>query len=353
MKKSRHRHKHQKSRVSPFINGDLDKSESSAPCQLIAFNSSFFEEESEFKVDHVPRLDYSEKILWINFHSVTDLKFIKALGDFLQLDTHTLDKIIDLEQRPKMEEFDTYMYLSLKTLWINEEDEIETEQISFILGRGFLVSYQEKEADLFEEVRDRIRNNKGIVRTKRGGYLLYLLLSSIVDNYLNAIDYLRDKIEALDRAVVQDQKEDALVDIEHIKQELAEIKRNMSPLKDVVTALHNGKSSILLPDTVRFIGNIREQILSILEETETQRQVLDGLTNIHLTNMNNKMNEVMKVLTIIATIFIPLTFIAGIYGMNFQYMPELTWKYGYFVAIGAMLIIFVGMLFYFRNKKWL
>ncbi|MCB0482076.1 MAG: magnesium/cobalt transporter CorA [Flavobacteriales bacterium] len=340
------------SRVSPFISGNYSSKGVKASAQIMSYSPTEFYEKENFYTHDLGSVDNGSHIIWLNLHSTEDLAFIKAIGDRFQLDLLTLDKIIDVEQRPKMEEFDSYLFLSLKTLWVNADDEIETEQISFVLGTGFLLSFQEKKADLFEEVRNRIRLNMGIVRNKRGGYLLYLMLTAIVDNYIRALDYLRGKIDLLDTEVVQERQDDALVRIEYLKQELAEIKRNLSPLRDVVSSLHNGESAILLPETVRFVGNIRDQIISILEEVETQRHVLDGLTNIHLTNLNNKMNEVMKVLTVISTIFIPLTFIAGIYGMNFQYMPELTFRYGYFIALGAMLVIFVGMLFYFRSKKW-
>ena len=350
---SRNRRRQKKNRVSPFLAHETDFSfEGSSEAQIIIYNSTEFIEDEQFNADKLKAFDLPKSVHWINLHSISDLGLIEKTGKHFKLETLTLDKIIDLNQRPKMEEFEEYMYMSLKTLWVNHENEIETEQLSFVLGRGFLLTFQEKDADLFDEVRERLRSNKGIVRTKRGGYLLYLLLDAIVDNYIHAINFLDDQIERVSKAVIQDKQEDALLEIERLKSELITAKRNLAPLRDVVTSLHNGDSGILLPDTVRFIGGIKDQIISILEEVESHRQILEGLTNIHLTNLNNRMNEVMKVLTVISTIFIPLTFLAGIYGMNFQFMPELGWKYSYFALLGVMVVIFIGMVMYFRSKKW-
>ncbi len=345
--------KRKRNRVSPFLTEDENFSfKGSSESQLLVYNSEEFIEDEQFGANKLMPFDLPKSVHWLNLHSLKDLNLIGKVGIHFNLETLTLDKIIDLNQRPKMEEFEDYMYVSLKTLWVNDKNEIETEQMSFVLGRGFLLTFQEKDADLFDEVRERLRNNKGIVRSKRSGYLLYLLLDAITDNYIKAIDFLDDQVEKVSNAVIQDKQEDALLEIERLKSELITVKRNLDPLRDVVTSLHNGDSGILLPDTVRFIGGIKDQIISILEEVESQRQILEGLTNIHLTNLNNRMNEVMKLLTVISTIFIPLTFLAGIYGMNFEFMPELSWKYSYFVLLGVMAIVFVGMVMCFRSKKW-
>jgi len=342
-----------KHKVSPFLSEIKDFSfEGISEAQLIVYNADEFMQDEQFDENKLKPFDLPKSVHWVNLHNIKDLGLIEKVGSHFHLETMTLDKIIDLTQRPKMEEFEDYMYMSLKTLWVNNEDDIETEQISFVLGRGFLLSFQEKDADLFDEVRKRLRSNKGIVRSKRSGYLLYLLLDSIVDNYIQAIDFLDDQIEKVSKDVIQDKQDDALIEIEGLKTELITVKRNLAPLRDVVTSLHNGDSGILLSDTVRFIGGIKDQIISILEEVESHRQILEGLTNIHLTNLNNRMNEVMKVLTVISSFFIPLTFLAGIYGMNFEYMPELGWKYSYFTLLGVMVIVPIGMVMYFRSRKW-
>jgi magnesium transporter len=339
-------------KISPFTGKEEIQSESIAPAQLFNYSLTEVEEIEDFKKEGLKPFEPTGKITWINLHSIDDLAFIQQIGKAFSLETLTLDKIIDLEQRPKMEEFEHYLYLSTKTLWVNEDVEIETEQISFVLGRGWLLSFQEKDADLFDEVRERLRNDQGIVRSRRSGYLLYLLLDAITDNYRNALEHLQNEMEDLSTRIIYDEDEDVLPEVEAIKTELNKIKRNVAPLKDVVTSLHNGDSEILLPETVRFIGNVRDHLVSIIEDVDTQRQTLEGLFNIHLTNLNNRMNEVMKVLTVIATIFIPLTFIAGIYGMNCQFMPELNFKYGYFGVLGVMFIVLVLMLVYFKRKGW-
>lgn len=337
--------------ASIFVGLEDQESQDLVPAQLIKYSADFFAENETFSKDQLDQLDHSQYINWLNLHAISDIPFIASIGKKYQLENLTLDKIIDLNQRPKMEEFQDYMYLSLKTLWI-EKGEIETEQISFIVGRGFLLSFQEEDADLFDEVRERLRKNKGIVRSKRSGYLLYLLLDAITENYRKALDELHAKVDRLNTKVVHDEDEDSLPKIEMLKQQFAQVKRNLVPLRDVVTSLHNGDSEILLPETVRYIGNVKDQLSGIIEEVDFERTILDGLVNIHLTNLNNRMNEVMKVLTVIATIFIPLTFIAGIYGMNFENMPELGWEYGYPMVWGVMFILLIGMLIYFRRQKW-
>ncbi len=345
--------KRKKIKVSPFLSSEKNvELKGGTEAQLIIYNGNEFIEDEQYTASKLRPFDLTKAVHWINLHSLKDLGLIEKTGRHFNLETITLDKIIDLNQRPKMEEFESYMYLSLKTLWVNHENDIETEQISFALGRGFLLTFQEKDADLFDEVRERLRSNKGIVRTKRAGYLLYLLLDAIVDNYIQATSFLDDQIELVSNAVIRDKHEDALLEIEELKAELITVKRNLSPLRDVVTSLHNGDSEILLADTVRFIGGIKDQIISILEEVESQRQILEGLTNIHLTNLNNRMNEVMKVLTVISSLFIPLTFLAGIYGMNFEYIPELSWRYSYFALLGVMALVVIAMVLYFRQKKW-
>lgn len=341
-----------KERVSPFIKFQSTESTTTIPAQLLAYSPEYFAENSSLSSDDPSIGPTEDATTWINLHSVDDLFFIKRLGEVFKIETFLLDRIVDLTQRPKVEEHENYKYAAVRTLWINGDNQLETEQISFIIGEDYLISFQEKHADLFEEVRDRIRQNRGIVRQKKAGYLFYLLMEAIVTNYYKALDKTQVYVDELGVEVIQNASCSKLPEIESVKYDLTLIKRNVVPLRDGISSMLMDVEEDFLRGTHKYFSNIKEQLQTINEEAESMRQSLDGLTNIHLTNVNNSMNEVMKLLTIIATIFIPLTFIAGIYGMNFTNMPELNWQYGYFAVLALMVVILLVMFWYFRKRKW-
>jgi magnesium transporter len=256
------------------------------------------------------------------------------------------------DQRPKAEEFDDYLFFTLKMLYKIEDNSIDYEQISFVLGKDFLISFQEKEGDLFDGFRDRIRLDQGRVRKKQSDYLLYRLIDIIVDNYYNVLDRIGDMIEEMEETVYENPSTDSFSKIQSLKKELIFLRKALYPLRDAISKLVKGETEFVREENIRFYSDIYDHVVHIIDSLDTYKDLTSNLLDIHINAMNNKLNEVMKVLTVISTIFMPLTFIVGVYGMNFDVMPELKWEYGYYTVWGVMLLAVFAMLAFFRHKKW-
>ena len=264
---------------------------------------------------------------------------------------------MNTEQRPKIEDYDDYLYIVVRMLYEragDDEDtmEIDSEQVSFIVGPNVLITFLEDPGDVFDPVRKRIRENRGRVRKHGADYLAYALIDVIVDNYFTVLERFGDLTEDLEQEVMGDPTIDTLYAIQQMKRAMIQVRRAIWPLRDVVSVLVRGDSSLIKKPTMVFLRDIYDHVVRVVDVVETQREMLGGLMEIYLSTVSNRMNEVMKVLTVIATVFIPLTFIAGVYGMNFTNMPELHWRYGYWYVWCVMLIVGLVMLLYFRRKKW-
>jgi len=265
-----------------------------------------------------------------------------------------LEDIVNTEQRPKMEDFEQYIFVVLKMLQYNEkEDEIIAEQVSLILGSNFVISFQETEGDIFDPIRDRIRNSKGRIRKMGADYLAYALLDAVVDNYFTILEKIGEKIETVEEELVANPIPETLQIIHTMKREMIFLRKSVWPLREVVGGLQRAESALIQESTGIYLRDVYDHTIQVIDTIETFRDMISGMLDIYMSSVSNKMNEVMKVLTIFAAIFIPLTFIAGIYGMNFQYMPELEWQLGYFAVLLIMLLVAVSLLVYFRKKKWL
>ncbi|MBW1671977.1 MAG: magnesium/cobalt transporter CorA [Deltaproteobacteria bacterium] len=232
-------------------------------------------------------------------------------------------------------------------------NEINAEQVSVIIGPNFVISFQEHKGDVFNPLRERIRNGKGRVRKKGPDYLAYCLIDSIIDHYFIIFEKLGERIESLHETLITAPTPEALHEIQKLKQEMIFLRKSIWPLREVIRALERGELSLISESTGIYFRDVYDHTIQVIDTIETFRDLLSGMVDIYLSSVSNKMNEVMKVLTIIATIFIPLTFIAGIHGMNFKYMPELEWHWGYFGVWMVMLVIISGMIIYFRKKSWL
>ena len=233
------------------------------------------------------------------------------------------------------------------------KDEILAEQVSIILGKNYVISFQETSGDVFQTIRDRIRHGKGRIRKMGADYLAYALIDSIVDNYYIVLEKLGDKLEEIEDNVVNNPTPDTLKIIHGMKRELIFLKKQIWPLREVINNLYRAETTLIKKSTNIFVRDLYDHTIQVIDTIETFREMNTGMLDIYLSSISNKMNEVMKVLTIFAAIFIPLTFIAGVYGMNFQYMPELGWQWGYFTVIGFIVIVGIILLFYFKNKKWI
>ncbi|MCL4138681.1 UNVERIFIED_CONTAM: hypothetical protein GTU68_012770, partial [Idotea baltica] len=223
-----------------------------------------------------------------------------------------------------------------------------------ILGKNYVLSFQESEGDVFDEVRDRLRQAKGRVRTMKADYLLYVLMDAIVDHYFSVIEILGDKIEDFETAIFAgDVDDDISQKIQNLKREILRVRRAIFPLREVINRIEKNESTLIQKRTITYYRDIYDHLIQVSENIDIYREMIWSLMDMYMTTISNKMNEVMKVLTIMASIFIPLTFIAGIYGMNFDNIPELHYKYSYYILWGVMIILFIGMLIYFKRKKWL
>ena len=293
-------------------------------------------------------------VTWINVDGIHQVETLEKLGECFGVHPLTLEDILNTDQRPKMEDFGDYMYIVLKMFTRNaQNDEIVTEQISLILGENFVLSFQENVGDVFDPVRARIRSDKGRLRKMAADYLLYSLLDAIVDNYFIILENFGDQIEFIEERLIVNPAQETLKIIHKLKREMLFLRKSVWPLREVISGMERGESPLIKGTTKIYLRDVYDHNIQIIDTIETLREMLSGMLDIYLTSISNRLNAVMKVLTIIATIFMPLTFLAGIYGMNFKYMPELEWKWGYFLILFVMFGIGISMLFYFKKKKWL
>jgi magnesium transporter len=265
------------------------------------------------------------------------------------------EDIVTTNQRPKLDEYDDYLFIVFKMLYYNDAGELMFEHISMVVGFGYVLTFQESYGDVFESVRDRIKNDKGRIRKAGADYLMFALLDAVVDNYFAVIESLHDRIELIEDVLFESHEYDTDItgDIQQLKKEVLKIRRAVTPLREVINRLEKSDIDMIDSKTHDYVRDLYHHILQISESLDLYREMIWSLMDMHMTNISNRMNEIMKVLTIMASIFIPLTFMAGIYGMNFENMPELKFKYGYFVLWGLMIIVFLMMLWYFRRKKWI
>ena len=296
----------------------------------------------------------SDSITWININGLNHVEYIEKLGNHFHLHPLVLEDIVSISQRPKIDEHEDYIFVVVKMLYLGQDETIISEQVSFVLGKGYVLSFQEAEGDVFDAVRERIRQGKGRTRGMQADYLLYILMDAIVDHYFTIIETLGYKIENFEDAIFSGHVNKTINrDIQELKREILKVRRAIFPLRDVISRIEKHESTLILKKTKTYYRDIYDHLIQVSENIDIYREMIWSLMDMYMTSISNKMNEVMKVLTIMASIFIPLTFIAGIYGMNFDYIPELHYKYSYFILWGVMIAIFVGMLIYFKRKKWL
>ena len=294
-----------------------------------------------------------EHIHWLNFHGLHDVELIEKLGKYIDLDRLTIRQLLDTTLRPKVEEYDHYIFFSVKSVLKNKDGGLIVEQMSFILGQHYVISFQEEPADHFDHIRNKIVEALGQVRKCGADFLLYQLLDAVLDNYFETIEQLNSETKNLEKMVLTNPTQESLIELEQAKYTTEMIKKSLSPFKDSIRAILNRHKSFITEENVRYFQDLMNNCTSAIEEIDATSKSLESLTNIYFSALSQKMNETMKVLTTVATIFIPLTFIAGIYGMNFENMPELKYDNGYFLALGGMALVLVGMIIYFKRKKWL
>jgi magnesium transporter len=328
-------------------------------CQLYKYNSSFYavekDEANHFVNDFVESEIDSDYVSWLNFHSLSDRESIEKICSKLAVDKLSIEGIYNNIRRPKVEEYPNYMFFSVKSALPNESDvsTLNQEQITFILGKNYLISFQEKPSDHFTDVRDRIEKGRGKIRSKGTDFLLFRMLESIIDNYFEVLETIADNIALIDEKLHVSENKSIFKEIEIEKRRLIELRKIVQPMRDVTMQLEHSESDLLDQTNFYYFSNLKSSCLSALEEIDANKQILEGMSNLFYAAQGQRMNEIMKMLTVVSSLFIPLTFIVGVYGMNFDYMPELKWKSGYFIIWGIMLFVILGLMIYFTKKGWL
>jgi magnesium transporter len=292
-------------------------------------------------------------ILWVNIDGLQDVRLLGEIGELFGLHPLILEDILNTDQRPKMEDFTEYIYIVLKNFHNHVEESLHAEQISIVLGKNFVLSFMEKESELFEPIRERLRANKGKIRKSGADYLAHHIMDGIVDQYFILLEDMGERIERLEDDLVKQTTPAKLQSIHNLKRELIFLRKSLWPLRETISSLQRSDSPLIEEPNAIYFKDIFDHIIAIIDTVDTFREMLSGMLDIYLSSASMKLNEVMKVLTIIATIFMPLTFLAGVYGMNFKYMPELEWPWGYFAIWGVMLTIALLMVKFFRKKKWI
>jgi magnesium transporter len=291
---------------------------------------------------------------WLSIQGIHDIAPLKQIATAFQLHPLVLEDLVNTEQRPKVEDYEQYLFLVLKNItWHEKTHAIQTEQISLILGQNFVLSFQEGNHDIFHTVRARLLNGKSGIRTHGNDYLFYALLDAVVDNYFFVLEALGEEIESLEEQVMKQTGQESLQYLHKLKREMIVLRKSVWPLREVVGRLSREESFLVRHTTQVFLRDVYDHTVQVIETIETYREMLTSILEIYLTSLSNKLNEIMKVMAMIATLFIPLTLIASIYGMNFKHMPELEWTWGYPLVLAIMGLCAGGMVLFFRKRKWL
>jgi magnesium transporter len=321
---------------------------------IFDYDEKSYEEKEVKTIEEAFPYKDKQTITWINIDGIHDVDLIRKVGVHFNLHPLVLEDIVNTSQRPKIEDFEDHIFIVLKMLYqVGTNHEIKEEQVSLILGSNFVISFQETEGDILDLIRERIRKGKGRIRKMKADYLAYSLIDAIVDGYFLVLEKLGENTDSLEEEVLTSPTTKTSQKIHSLKREMIFLRKSIWPLREIIGKMQRGESKLIYKSTMIYLKDVYDHTIQVIDSVETFRDVLSGMLDIYLSSVSNRMNEVMKVLTIIATIFIPLTFIAGIYGMNFQFMPELEWKWGYAFSLGIMAVIALYMIFFFKRKKWL
>jgi len=320
---------------------------------LITYSPQSYKMETLQNAEDLNIISESPEIHWLNLNGVHDSELIGKIGEKLNIHKLVLEDILNTHQRPKVDFYNEHVFVVIKMLAYDDlTKSIDYEQVSIIVGSNYLISFQEKEGDVFDPLRKRIQSSSGKIRTMETDYLLFAILDIIVDNYFILLENLGDEIEKYETELIENANKNILNRIYYLKRENLLLRNSVWPLRELVLQFEKTDSRLIKKKNLIYFRDLYDHIIQVIDNVEIYRDLLSGLIELFYTNTGNKTNEVMKVLTIISTIFIPLTFIAGIYGMNFKYMPELEWPWAYFGVWGLMVILFLLMIWYFKRKKW-
>jgi magnesium transporter len=352
---SRHRHKLSKKVEMPPGTGTVEGEPRTAPVKItvIDYDASRYEEKQINLVEECFPYRDTSTVTWINIDGLNDTRTIEEIAQCYSIHPLILKDLQNTGQRPKMQDLESYLYLTIKMMTIDDKtQEISIEHVSMIMGSTYLISFQENVGDVFDPVRERIRR-EGRIRKFGPDYLVYALIDDIVDNYFLVMETLEERVEDLEEELVVNATPQSLSKLNKLKKEMIHLRKAVWPLREMISALDREDSPLIRAETRIYFRDVYDHIIQVIDTLETFRDMVSGMIDIYLSSLSYRMNEIMKVLTLIATIFIPLTFVAGVYGMNFDYMPELRHPYGYFMVWGVMIGVVVVMLVYFRKRQWI
>ena len=291
--------------------------------------------------------------LWINVDGLDQIEVIEKLGSYFKIHPLTLEDVLNTGQRPKMEDYDSYIYTVLKMMLLDTEmEDILIDQVSIIIGPGYILSFQEREGDVFDPLRERLKNPNSRLRKAGVDYLAYGLIDAVIDNYFLILEHFGEKIEYLEDELVRDPNPSTLKTVQKYKRDMILLRKSVWPLRELISGLQKVESELIKETTQIYLRDLYDHTIQVIDSIEAFRDILSSMVDVYLSSISNRMNDIMKVLTIIATIFIPLTFVAGVYGMNFDYMPELRWRWGYPVVMMSMALIGIIMFLYFKKRRW-
>jgi len=320
---------------------------------LIEYNEIEFVEKDFYDLSECLQSVDSKYVKWINVDGVHQAELIEAIGKRFNIHPLTLEDIVNTNQRAKFEDYENYVVSIMKMIdYANEE--LHSEQLAVVLMEGMVISFQEANGgDAFDLIRTRIRQGKGRIRKMGADYLAYALIDAVVDCYFSILEKIGDKIEGLEEELITEPGKSTIEQLHHMKREMIFVRKAVWPMRELINNMERSESQLIKDSTDVYLRDVHDHTIRVIDTVETYRDLLSGMMDIYLSSVSNKMNEVMKILTIITTIFVPVTFIAGVYGMNFDYMPELHSKWGYPAVWGVMLLIIVSLIIYFKRKKWL
>jgi magnesium transporter len=332
-----------------------DASDEEVRITVLDYNADTYTETEVTDLSKLELAKASDTVTWVNVSGIHDTATIKEFGDRFEIHPLALEDIVNTAQRPKVEEFDDYLFIVLKMFYPSGDGaSVLSEQVSLILGSSFVISFQEVEGDIFDPVRERIRKGKGQMRRRGADYLAYALIDGIVDGYFAVLEALGEQVEQTEAELLENPSTATMQTMHAMRREIILLRKSVWPLREIISTLQREELSLIQEGTLRYLRDVYDHTIQVIDTVESFRDIVSGMLDTYLTSMSNKMNEIMKVLTIIATIFIPLTFVAGIYGMNFEHMPELRWSWAYPLGFWiAILIVGSGMALYFRRKTWL
>jgi magnesium transporter len=359
VKRARTSRRRRRSETLGVLPGSLivDPSAQRSVIRILAYGDEGFVEQEARSPEQISEILHEHPVTWVNVDGLGDLETIRKLGEVFGLHRLSLEDVVNVHQRPKVEQYEEYVFVVARMPAHGENT--ETEQLSMVLGEGFVLTFQERGGDSFEPVRDRIRKNLGLIRKRTQDYLAYSLLDSVVDSYFPVLEQCGERLESIEQEVVSEPDKSTITRIYQIKRDLMGLRRAVWPLREAINALIRDARQLVSDETRIYLRDCYDHTVQIIDMLEMYRETASSLVDFYLSSISNRMNEVMKVLTIIATIFIPLSFIAGLYGMNFSSdsspwnMPELHWYWGYPFALGLMAAVAAGLLIFFRRKGWL